>query len=38
MNDPGIDDIIPYLPRVFEKISSNLETHLQDLEAAVRSA
>lgn len=26
------DDIVPYLPRVFEKIASNLECYVKDLE------
>lgn len=30
----SFDDLVPYLPRVFEKISSNLECYLKDLEAA----
>lgn len=30
--DPKFDDLIPYLPQVFEKISSNLEHYVRDLE------
>lgn len=30
--NPTFDDLIPYLPMVFEKISSNLESYLGDLE------
>jgi len=30
--NPGFRDLIPYLPRVFEKISANLECYLHDLE------
>lgn len=30
--NPTFDDLIPYLPIVFEKISSNLECYLKDLE------
>jgi hypothetical protein len=31
--DPKFDDLIPYLPQVFEKIASNLECYVKDLEA-----
>ena len=30
--DPTFNDLVPYLPRVFEKIASNLEHYVQDLE------
>jgi hypothetical protein len=30
---PSFDDLIPYLPRVFDKIASNLECYVRDLEA-----
>jgi hypothetical protein len=30
--DPDFEDLVPYLPQVFEKISSNLEHCVQDLE------
>ena len=30
--NPKFEDLIPYLPRVFEKISTNLECYLKDLE------
>lgn len=32
-NNPGFRDLLPYLPRVFEKIASNLECYLRTLEA-----
>ncbi len=31
--NPRFTDLIPYLPMVFDKITSNLEFHLNDLEA-----
>ncbi len=31
-NDTGFDALVPYLPRVFEKIASNLESYLESLE------
>jgi hypothetical protein len=31
---PTFDDIVPYLPRVFEKIASNLESYIRKLEEA----
>ncbi len=31
-SNPTFADLIPYLPRVFEKISSNLECYVKDLE------
>ncbi|MCA1615491.1 MAG: hypothetical protein LC800_15600 [Acidobacteria bacterium] len=31
--DPKFNDLLPYLPMVFDKIASNLEFHLADLEA-----
>lgn len=31
-DDPGFNDLIPFLPHVFDKISSNLEAYLCDLE------
>jgi len=30
--NPTFDDLVPYLPMIFEKISSNLECYLQELE------
>jgi len=30
--DPKFRDLIPYLPQVFEKIASNLEVYIKDLE------
>jgi hypothetical protein len=32
-NNPTLDDFIPYLPRVFDKISSNLECYIEKLIA-----
>ena len=31
--NPNFKDLLPYLPMVFDKIASNLEHHLGDLEA-----
>jgi len=31
--NPRFNDLIPYLPRVFEKITSNLECYIKDLES-----
>jgi hypothetical protein len=31
--NPTFSDLIPYLPQVFEKIASNLEYYIKDLEA-----
>ena len=31
-SNPTFNDLIPYLPMVFEKISGNLECYLHDLE------
>ncbi len=30
--DPTFNDLIPYLPRVFEKIAANLDCYIRDLE------
>jgi hypothetical protein len=32
-SDPRFNDLIPYLPGVFEKIASNLECYVKDLQA-----
>jgi hypothetical protein len=31
--DPAFDDLLPYLPAVFEKVAGNLECYVQKLEA-----
>ncbi len=31
--DPAFDDLVPFLPRVFEKVAGNLECYLKMLEA-----
>ncbi len=33
VTDPKFNDLIPYLPQVFEKIASNLEVYVKDLES-----
>ncbi|MFC2008246.1 hypothetical protein ACFLT0_00960 [Chloroflexota bacterium] len=33
LDSTRFSDLIPYLPMVFEKISGNLESYLEDLEA-----
>lgn len=32
-NNPSIQEISMYIPMIFEKISANLERHIQDLES-----
>ena len=34
-NSVRFDDLVPYLPRVLDKISSNLEYYLKDLESGI---
>ncbi len=31
-DEPTFDDVVPLLPRVFEKIADNLECYVKDLE------
>jgi hypothetical protein len=33
-SDPTLDDIVPYLPNVFDKIASNLEYYVEILEGS----
>ena len=35
MENPKFADLIPYIPRVFEKVAGNLECYLSDLEKRV---